>query len=290
VLSKLRNITHCLEGRDVRSVADIGRIWNEAWDMLKPYRSAQAALDLALWDMLAKREGLSVAELASGERPRPIKTFVTIGLSDPEELKIKVAELRGFPSIKVKMDHGIDLGAVQFVREQTGAALAVDANRAWKEADLQGLSERLKELGVIFIEQPFPVEDDARMERILPFCRLPVIADESCATLDDIERMAGRYSGFNIKLSKCGGLTPALKMMRRGRELGLTVMVGCRLESSLSISAGAVIGLNADYADLDGAWLLRDDPFTGLPLQSGELIIPDAHGFGVQPREGMFKH
>ena len=289
VHSRLVKVAEWLGDVEVRSVADIERVWNETWPLLKPFRAAQAALDIALWDLVAKHEGVSVAELALGVKPRPVKTFVTIGLSDPDELKAKVAELHGYPFIKVKMDHGVDLAAVRFIREQTGAVLAVDANRAWNDVDLPDLSKRLAELGVIFIEQPLPVEDDARMEEILPLSQLPVLADESCATLEDVERVSGRYSGFNIKLSKCGGLTSALKMLRRGRELGLRVMVGCRLESSLSIAAGAVGAQGTDYADLDGAWLLGDDPFAGLPLRKGELAFSGQTGFGVEPMEGMFK-
>lgn len=291
VHARLQEAMRWVSDVEVHSVADIGRVWEEAWPLLKPFRSAQATLDIALWDLLAKREGVSVTELVLGEKPRPVKTFATIGLSDPDELKTKVAELRGFPLIKVKMDKAIDLEAVGFIHEQTGAVLAVDANRAWKDMDLPGLSKCLADLGVIFIEQPLPVEDDARMKEMLPLSQLPVIADESCACMEDVERMPGLYSGFSIKLSKCGGLTPALKMLRRGRELGLRVMVGCRLESSLSIAAGAVIAQQTDYADLDGAWLLGNDPFTGLPLRNGELTFSNGRtGLGVEPLEGLFKH
>ena len=283
IVVRLERAAEWLSGLEVRSVADIERAWGEAWEWVKPFRAAQSTLDLALWDLVAKHEGRSVASLAFGKAPAPVKSFATIGLSDPGELKVKVAELRGFPLIKVKMDRGADLDALRFIRDETGAAIAVDANRAWKEVDLPAFSERLAGLGVLFIEQPFPVEEDPRMEALLPQSRLPVFADESCATLEDIERMRGRYTGFNIKLSKCGGLTPALKMLRRGRELGMRVMVGCRLESSLGIAAGAMLAQLADYADLDGAWLLGDDPFDGLPLWNGELVIPDVPGFGVTP-------
>lgn len=283
VHAKLERAADWLRGVEVRTPACIGRVWDEAWEFLEPFRSAQAALDLALWDLVAKRGGVSVAEIALGEKPRPVKSFATIGLSEPDELKVKVAELRGFPLIKVKMDRGADLDAVRFIRDETGAAIAVDANRAWSGAGLPALAAQLADLGVLFIEQPLPIEEDARMESLLPLSALPVFADESCANAGDLERMPGRFTGFNIKLSKCGGLTPALKMLRRGRELGLQVMVGCRLESSLSIAAGMVVAQQADYADLDGAWLLGDDPFTGLPLRMGELAPSGAPGFGVQP-------
>lgn len=285
---RLRRAAQWMSDAEVRSIRDIEHVWDNVWEILRPFRAAQAALDMALWDLLAKREGRSVTELALGTKPHPLKTFVTIGLSEEEELKAKVAELDSYPLVKVKMDHGVDLASLRYIREKTGAALAVDANRAWKNTDVPALSEKLADLGVIFIEQPLPVEEEDRMPEILERSRLPILADEGCATRDDVERMPGRYSGFNIKLSKCGGLTPALKMLKRGRELGLQVMVGCRLESSLSIAAGAVIGQCADYADLDGAWLLGNDPFDGLRLRDGELGLTGSPGLGVEVRNGMF--
>ena len=114
---------------------------------------------------------------------------------------------------------------------------------------------------------------------------LPIIADESCVTLDDVDRMPGCFAGFNIKLTKCGGLTPALKMLQRGRDLGLQTMVGCMLESSVLISAAAVVGQQTDFVDLDGAWLIRDDPFVGACYEMGilhiaERVRPEGTQFG----------
>lgn len=287
---RMQEASSWLDGIHAETVEDISRLWEESWNILKPFRAAQSALNIALWDLLAKRSETSVAGLALGRKPEPVSTFATIGLSDGDELPTKVNELRGFPLIKAKMDHSVDLAGLRYIREQTGAALAVDANRSWKNIDVAGLSAELSDLGVVFIEQPLPPEDDALLEAILPVCKIPVFADESCATLEDIERMPSRFSGFNIKLSKCGGLTPALRMLKRGRELGLTVMVGCRLESSLCIAAGAVVAQNADYADLDGAWLLANDPFTGLSLQDGRLSFDGRNtaGLGVVPGNTTF--
>ena len=110
---------------------------------------------------------------------------------------------------------------------------------------------------------------------------VPVVADESCVEEPDVSQMPGRFSGFNIKLVKCGGLTPALRMLRQGRELGLKVMVGCMLETSVLIAAGAVIGQKTDFADLDGSWLLRDDPFVGLKFERGILTPSSEPGLGV---------
>jgi L-alanine-DL-glutamate epimerase-like enolase superfamily enzyme len=118
--------------------------------------------------------------------------------------------------------------------------------------------------------------------------RLPILADESCVTLDDVSGIQECFDGFNIKLVKCGGITPGLKMARLGRELGLQTMVGCMLESSALIAAGAAVGQSTDYADLDGAWLLGDDPFAGWLFTGGTLTPPSVSGLGVIPSEDLF--
>ena len=282
VTAKLEGASEFIRALAVRSVADIERAWADAWPLLAPSRAAQCALDLALWDWLARREGVSVAELAWNAAPKPVTTFCTIGLSTPEELEEKLAELRGFPAIKIKSDHTASLDPVRAARGQ--ALIAVDANCAWGGADLAALSRELAQLGVAFIEQPLAPAEDARVSSCGSV--LPVMADESCVVEEDVARVAPHFAGFNIKLVKCGGLTPARRMVRHGRELGRKIMVGCMLESSALIAAGAVIAQQTDYADLDGAWLLADDPFRGWEFQRGVLIPPAGPGLGAAPRSG----
>jgi L-alanine-DL-glutamate epimerase-like enolase superfamily enzyme len=288
VLAKLLSARDWLRGISIRSVADVEALWNQAWQVVQPSRSAQCALDVAFWDLLARRENKCVCELAWGTKPRALHSFATIGISEPHEIEAKLAELRGHPFVKVKMDHRADLDAVRRVREKFDATISVDANCAWTPDDLRALIAPLAELGVVFIEQPLPPALDDEMKTLARESPLPLIADESCATPEDIERMPGRFHGFNIKIGKCGGITPALAMLRRGRELGLKIMVGCRLESSLNIAAAAVVAQRADYADLDGAWLLRNDPFRGLPFVDGIITPRDVPGLGVEPPENFF--
>jgi L-alanine-DL-glutamate epimerase-like enolase superfamily enzyme len=280
VAATLENAASFLESLTVRSVADLERAWEAAWTVLAPSRAAQCALDLALWDWLAQREGVSVTELAWGRKPQPVTTFCTIGLSSAEELPGKVEELSGFPRIKIKSDASANLDPIRYVRERSPALLAVDANCAWSPDGLAVLSRELAALEVAFIEQPFPPADNARLPAI--GSGLPIFADESCVTEEDVVRIAPHFDGMNLKLVKCGGLTPALRMVRRARDLGRKLMVGCMLESSVGIAAGAVIAQATDFADLDGAWLLADDPFAGWKFETGVLLPPHSPGLGVQ--------
>jgi L-alanine-DL-glutamate epimerase-like enolase superfamily enzyme len=286
VAERLTAARHWLESLCVASVADIESAWLEGWRWLAPSRAAQCAVDLALWDWLARSQGITVAELAWGEPAGDVPTFCTIGLSTPEELETKLAELAGFPRIKIKSDATAALDLVHAVRARSDALLALDANCAWVDQDLIGLSRELATLGVTFVEQPLPPGEESALPMERP---LPIVADESCVTEDDIERVAGHFDGFNIKLVKCGGITPALRMARRGAALDRTVMVGCMLESSLLIAAGAVVAQRAAYADLDGAWLLADDPFSGWTFRRGILTPPSAPGLGAEPAKSHYE-
>lgn len=284
VIAKLEGARPWIEALDVRSVADIEAAWTAMWDHVAPSRAAQCALDIALWDWLARQQGITVAQLAWNEAPQPVTTFATIGLSTSEELAEKVAELQGFARIKIKSDQAASLDPVRFIRQRSPALLAVDANCAWGAVDLASLARDLAGLDVTFIEQPWPPERDAE----LPSLPLPIMADESCVTEEDAQRLAAPFDGFNIKLVKCGGITPALRMVRIGQTRQRKMMVGCMLESSALIAAGAVVAQRTDYADLDGAWLLGDDPFGGWKFDHGRLLPISEPGLGVQPERGLF--
>jgi L-alanine-DL-glutamate epimerase-like enolase superfamily enzyme len=283
VQSALAGLADYFRRQTLSSQTDIGRIWDELRDRLAPSRACLCAVDLALWDLWARLLGKTVGECAWGRLPRPVATSATLGICPPEEWPERIAEVAGFPAVKVKMDARIDTRLLEAIRARTGAALRVDANGAWDGIDIAAASTRLAGLGVEFIEQPLLPGADDRMEAVLRDSALPILADESCAVPEDVERLPGRFSGFNIKLVKCGGLTPALAMLRRGRELGLKTMVGCMLESSLLIAAGCVAAQAADYADLDGSWLLRDDPCRGLVLAGGRIVPSHSPGLGAAP-------
>ena len=288
VTEKIEAARGFIEALDLQTVAGLEASWGQLWELVAPSRAAQCALDVALWDWLARRRGVSVTELMWARKPEPVTTFCTIGLSSTEELATKMAEMRRFPRIKLKSDATASLRSLEYVRARATGLLAVDANCAWGAADLRALSQSLKKLRVTFIEQPYPPERDADLARARSV--LPLMADESCIVEEDVPRVAPLYDGFNIKLVKCGGLTPARRMVLRGKVLKKTIMVGCMLESSALIAAGAVIAQRTSYADLDGAWLIGDDPFRGWKFAGGILLPPAAPGLGVEPEAGLFSY
>ena len=170
---------------------------------------------------------------------------------------------------------------VRELRQHTASTFRVDANCGWTAEQTIRNSHELKDLGVEFIEQPLAADQWDAMTEVRDHSALPVIADESCVVETDVERCATHFHGINIKLVKCGGLTPARRMIDKARKLGLKVMVGCMTESSVGISAIAQLLPLLDYVDMDGALLLSDDIATGVTIEKGQCIFPDRNGNGV---------
>jgi L-alanine-DL-glutamate epimerase-like enolase superfamily enzyme len=282
VVRNLESLSGWLRTLSIHSVDDIAEAWTESWAKLHSDRAAQCALDLALWDWLARKEGVTVTELAHGHEPRPVTSFATIGLLAKEELDEKIAELEGFPQVKIKSDATADIEPARRVKEELRTAIAIDANGAWSTSALPALAIGFASLRAEFIEQPLAAAHDRDLIR--GSYPLPIIADESCVLEEDVDRLSQNFDGINVKLVKCGGLTPALRMIERASELGMRTMVGCMLETSILIAAGCVAAQHADYADLDGAWMVADDPCTGWRFERGILHPPRARGLGAEPR------
>lgn len=242
---------------------------------------ARCALDLAAWDLFGKLQGKPLYTLwGTDPRDYPITNY-TIGLDTIEVMVAKMQE-KPWPIYKIKLGTDRDVAIVTELRKHTDAVFRVDANCAWDAAETIENAMAMKELGVEFIEQPLAAADWAGMEQVAHHCVLPVIADESCLEEGDVERCALHFNGINIKLTKCGGLTPARRMIHKARSLGLKVMVGCMTESSVGISAIAQLLPELDYVDMDGAMLLKEDIATGVRiLEGGKVIFPPTGGSGV---------
>jgi len=202
-------------------------------------------------------------------------------------MRAKVREAEDYPILKGKLGTDRDEEILRIVRETTRKPLRVDANAGWTVARAKQMIPVLKEHGVEFLEQPLAPDDlDGLLEvrRVASKHNLPVVVDESCLVATDIPRLAGRVDGINIKLAKCGSLREALRMIATARAHGMLVMVGCMIETSLGITAAAHFTPLVDAADLDGAALTVDDPFTGATIERGQIRLPTEPGLGVRRR------
>ena len=249
---------------------------------LKPF--TLCALDLAAHDLYGKLIGRPLHEIWGTSTEKYPITNYTIGLDSIETMIAKMDE-KPWPVYKIKLGTEDDIGIVQNLRKHSDAVFRIDANCAWTAEETIHNSSILKELGVEFIEQPLKADDWEGMEKVQHGSVLPVIADESCETEEDVERCALHFSGINIKLTKCGGLTPALRMIEKAKSLGLKVMVGCMTESSVGISAIAQLLPQLDYVDMDGAMLLEGDIADGVKiLEGGKVVFPTGGGSGITLR------
>ncbi len=250
-------------------------------------KSLEAALDMALWDWWGQKHGQSVYQLMGSDPKNAPLTSYTIALGDFELIPQKIEEAEPYAILKVKLGTDQDKVIIREIRKYTDKTIRVDANEGWSLDQAQAMIPWLADHGVELVEQPLPaanLEDTARVKEQSP---IPIIADENCLTSEDIPRIASAFHGINIKLMKCGGITEARKMISLARNLDLSVMVGCMIESSVGISAMASVSPLIDFADLDGNVLIDNDPYSGVTLQSGRLVLPEGPGLGVDLRSGF---
>ena len=243
---------------------------------------AICALDLAAHDLYGKLQGKPLYKLWGTDNDHYPTTNYTIGIAPIEVMLAKMQEVP-WPIYKIKLGTSDDVAIVRELREHTNAIFRIDANCAWMAEETIHNAPLLKDLGVEFLEQPLKADDWSGMEEVMHHSVLPVIADESCIVENDVEKCALHFNGINIKLTKCGGLTPALRMISKAKELGIKVMVGCMTESTVGISAIAQLIPQLDYVDMDGAMLLKSDIATGVQItDEGKVIFPNLAGSGVQ--------
>jgi L-alanine-DL-glutamate epimerase-like enolase superfamily enzyme len=257
-------------------------LWSWAQPRLKDDPFALCALDQAAHDLWGKLRGEPVWKLWGLSIDHVPLSNYTIGIATPEVMEAKLREFADWPIFKIKLGTPRDLEIVRHLRSVTSAIFRVDANCGWTAEETIRNSAALKELGVEFIEQPLPDATRGQMPAVRQASSLPIIADESCITEADVIRCAGQFDGINIKLVKCGGLTPARRMIEQARKLGLKVMVGCMTESTVGISAIAQLLPLLDYVDMDGAVLLAKDIASGVRLERGRCLYPKLPGHGVQ--------
>ncbi len=256
-------------------------LWELGYPLLKENPFALCALDEAAHDFYAKMQGKKLYETwGLSPKNNPLTNY-TIGIAPVEKMVEKMREVP-WPVYKIKLGTANDLAIVSELRKHTDAIFRVDANCAWTAEQTLAYAPKLKALGVEFIEQPLPARDRAGMKRVFSESVLPIIADESCIVESDVDACAGLFHGVNIKLTKCGGLTPAGRMIAKARTMGLQTMVGCMNESSVGISAIAHLLPLLDYVDMDGTLLIANDPATGVTFDYGRVLYAQENGTGAE--------
>ena len=246
--------------------------------------AAKAGIDIALHDMVARGMGIPVWQLL--DTPQQVQpTDFSLGIDTPAAVADRASRATSFPMLKIKVGGPSDLATLEAVRAVYDGPLRVDANTGWQPEEGARLVPELERLGVELIEQPFPARQLPQLRWLQERSPIPIVADESAVTIEDLDALVGVVAGVNVKLTKCGGVGPALAMIRRARELGFRVMLGCMEETSVGIAAAATLAGLADWVDLDGNLLLARDPFAGLDLGDDKRWrLTEAAGLGVHQR------
>ncbi len=256
------------------------RYWHYLHHLLPDNPFLVCALDMAGWDIYGKMKRQQLYQLWDLDISKNPLTDITIGIDTIENMVSKMKETPS-PIYKIKLGTPDDVRIMQELRKHTDAVFRIDANAAWKAQEALEKIKIFKELNVEFIEQPLAKDDWQGMKFLYENSPLPLIADESCVSEHDVEKCNGYFHGINIKLTKCSGITPALRMIENGRSLGMKVMVGCMNESSIGTAAIAQLLPLLDYVDMDGPLLLAEDVAKGVQFDYGKIIYGDGYGLGV---------
>jgi len=281
IMNVLEGAQDLLDGLSLRDITP-DELWALTHDHFGRFSFAQCGLDIAAYDLWGKLNNKPVYDLLGLDVEKPIITDYTIGIDEISVMIEKMEKFSGWPVFKVKLGTDKDIDIIRALRERTEATFRVDANCAWGVEETIRNSVAMKDLGVEFIEQPMAAENWQGMQEVFRKSALPLMADESCVVEEDVERCAGYFHAVNIKLTKCGGMTPALRMIKKARELGLELMVGCMGESTIGISAIAHLAPLLDYVDMDTTLLLADDLADGLTFERGRAVYTDKPGLGFE--------
>ena len=243
---------------------------------------ARCALDIAIMDWVGKKLNAPLYKIWGLDKSKTPLTSFSIGIDTIEVIKKKVRAADKYPLLKIKVGKENDEEIIEAVRSITDKPIRVDANEGWKskEVALEKI-KWLQSMGIEFIEQPMPSDMIEETRWLRDRVDIPIVADEAVKTVTDIPKLAEAYDGINIKLMKAGGPQEALRMIYLARALNMKIMLGCMIESAIAISAAAHLSPLVDWADLDGNLLLREDPYQGVGVEKGKLILNDKPGLGI---------
>jgi len=282
--SMASSIESCSEVIESYRFGSPAELWMRLHSLIPNDPFALSAIDLAAHDLFGKLAGRHTYDMLGLEWKDLPDSSYTIGIDNIDKMVAKLRERPDWSIYKIKLGTSHDVDIIRQLRNETQAIFRVDANCGWTVDETVANSFALKALGVEFIEQPLPADASVNEHRnVFRESALPIVADENCLIESDVEKCHGIFHGVNIKLCKCGGITPAVRMLRHARSLGMRTMVGCMVESSVGISAAAQLLPLLDYADLDGAELLAADVAVGVKVTNGVVRLGNHFGNGVAP-------
>ncbi len=263
------------------ALTDPERYWHYLHHLFPENPFLVSALDMAAWDLFGNMKGKKLYQLWNTNWENTPVTDYTIGIDIIDKMLVKMKE-QPWPVYKVKLGTNQDIAIIKALRAETDAIIRVDANAGWTLDEAKEKIPQLAELGVEMIEQPLAKDNWEGMQQLYQESSLPLFADESCVFEQDVLRCANHFHGINIKLTKCSGLTPARRMIDKGRELGLKIMMGSMNESSIGAAAVANFLPQLDYVDMDGPLLLSQDMATGIQFDFGTVTLLGAAGLGIR--------
>jgi L-Ala-D/L-Glu epimerase len=264
--------------------AQFAKLISTTFSKIQGQFAGKAAIDIALMDWVGQKLGVPLYRyFGLDPADAPVTTF-SIGIDNPAATRAKVEEAAQYPVLKIKVGLDSDEATIQAVRAVTKKPFRVDANEGWKDKEEAVRKINwLETQGVEFVEQPMPAHMIEETRWVRSRVHVPLMADESCTHASEIPKLLNAFDGVNIKLDKSGGVLEAYRMIQIARALGLKVMLGCMISSSVSVTAAAHLSPLADYADLDGNLLIANDPYRGVDVKDGKLILPNRPGLGLLP-------
>lgn len=287
--SSVKDYLNKIELKNINALPE----WQEKYSALLTLAEvnypAIAALDIAMHDLFCKISNIACHEFYDIKQTKEITTSLTIGIDSLETIKQKITEAEEFDILKIKLGRENDKEIINTIRNYTAKPLYIDVNQGWKDVrPALDMIYWLSDKNVILIEQPMPVNMHDEISLLKEKSPLPIIADEAVQKFNDIDFVKDCYSGINIKLMKCGGMSEAFRVIKRAKELNLKIMLGCMTETTCGISAALQFAPLADFVDLDGNLLISNDPFDSIKPNKGKLFLSDEPGLGINLIKDLF--
>ncbi|MFC1558349.1 dipeptide epimerase [candidate division KSB1 bacterium] len=287
-IDKIIEIAKSLRNIDEPDLDNPNLFFKNMEENYKKYPSLRMAVDSAIYDIIGKYKKVPLYKMFGYERENTPQTSFTIGIDTKDIFHQKLKEAVSFPIIKVKMGSENDFDIIKILKLFPEKKYCIDANEGWEKEEAVKKIEMINEIGVEFIEQPLKKDDLEGILWLKERVDVKIYTDENVRTSYDIDNIKDIYDGINIKLTKCGGIYEALKMIDKAKLYNLDIMFGCMIESSIGITAAAHLSPVANFADLDGNLLINNDPFKGVLVNEGKLVLPKQSGLGINEIKDIF--